>query len=111
MHRESSLVLGILVRSTVFYGTYILLSTKNVRDGVRHALRHGVVSLKSSFFVGLIIIGRLNNTIILLISLTTAVVEGLQCSFDSEAPGKNLALHLALSMLQMFFNLTKEWVK
>jgi hypothetical protein len=42
---------------------------KNVRDGVRHALRHGVVSLKSSFFVGLIIIGRLNNTIILLISL------------------------------------------
>jgi hypothetical protein len=23
---------------------------KNVRDGVRHAFRHGVVSLKSSFF-------------------------------------------------------------
>jgi hypothetical protein len=43
---------------------------KNVRDGVRHAFHHDVVSLKSSFFVGLIIIGRLNNTIILLISLT-----------------------------------------
>jgi len=46
---------------------------KNVRDRVRHALRHGVVSLKSSFFVGLIIIGRLNNTIILLISLTIEI--------------------------------------
>jgi hypothetical protein len=42
---------------------------KNVHDEVRHALRHDVVNLKSSFFVGLIIIGRLNNTIILLISL------------------------------------------
>ncbi len=46
---------------------------KNVCDGVRHALRHGVINLKSSFFVGLIIIGRLNNTIILLISLTIKI--------------------------------------
>jgi len=46
---------------------------KNVRDGVRHALRHSVVSLKSSFFVGLIIISRLNNIIILLISLTIKI--------------------------------------
>ncbi len=46
---------------------------KNVRDGLRHALHHGVVSFKSSFFVGLIIIGRLNNTIILLISLTIKI--------------------------------------
>jgi len=46
---------------------------KNVRDRVRHALRHGVVSFKNSFFVGLIIIGRLNNTIILLISLTIKI--------------------------------------
>ncbi len=36
-------------------------------------LRHGVVSLKNSFFVGLIIIGRLNNIIILLISLTIKI--------------------------------------
>jgi len=46
---------------------------KNVRDGVRHALRHDVVSLKSLFFVGLIIISRLNNAIILLISLTIKI--------------------------------------
>jgi hypothetical protein len=46
---------------------------KNVRDKVCHTLRHGVVSLKSSFFVGLIIIGRLNNTIILLIFLTIKI--------------------------------------
>jgi len=46
---------------------------KNVRDELRHALHHGVVNLKSSFFVGLIIIGRLNNTIILLISLTIKI--------------------------------------
>jgi hypothetical protein len=57
------------VRSTVFLLHLHFLSMKNVHDGVRHALRHGVVSLKSSFFVGLIIIGRLNNTIILLIFL------------------------------------------
>ncbi len=46
---------------------------KNVRDEVRHALHHNVVIFKSSFFVGLIIIGRLNNTIILLISLTIEI--------------------------------------
>jgi hypothetical protein len=46
---------------------------KNVRDGVHHTLRHGVVTLKSLFFVGLIIIGRLNNIIILLISLTIKI--------------------------------------
>jgi len=46
---------------------------KNVHDRVHHALRHGVINLKNSFFVGLIIIGRLNNTIILLISLTITI--------------------------------------
>jgi hypothetical protein len=48
---------------------------KNVRDRVRHALHHGVVSLKSLFFVGVIIISKLNNTIILLISLTIKILN------------------------------------
>ncbi len=38
------------MRSTVFLLHLHFLSMKNVRDGVRHALCHGVVSLKSSFF-------------------------------------------------------------